>query len=246
MSLILNPENNLLYAFVINLILISLVQKTPVLTKAGWVHAGSLGTILLYCLGWSGWLSVVAYLILGSLVTRYGFKKKAKASIEEKRGGKRGPENLWGSAATGAFLALLVKLSTSNEKLLLVGFAASFAAKLADTFGSEIGKVLGTNAYSITTFKKVSPGTEGAVSFEGLVASLIGSLFMTVVMIGLQIIDGMYIAYVVLICGFVSTLCESILGDFLQRRNYIISNEGINALQTSFAGLIAICIANTF
>ena len=47
------------------------------------------------------------------------------------------------------------------QPLLLVGFAASFAAKLADTFGSEIGKRWGRRAVLITTLRPVPPGTEG-------------------------------------------------------------------------------------
>jgi len=50
---------------------------------------------------------------------------------------------VWGSAATGLFLAIMTKFNTANLVLFKVGFAASFAAKLADTFGSEIGKRFG-------------------------------------------------------------------------------------------------------
>ena len=63
-------------ALLVNTVLIALAQRTSVLTRSGWVHAAALGTILWGCLGWSGWLAVVAYLCLGSLVTKIGFQNK--------------------------------------------------------------------------------------------------------------------------------------------------------------------------
>jgi uncharacterized membrane protein len=109
-----------------------------IMTKSGWISAGILGTILWGCLSWQGWMSVVIYLLFGSLVTKIGFKFKKAQGIAEKRGGRRGPENVWGSAATGLFLAIMAKFNATNVVMFKVGFAASFAAKLADTFGSEI------------------------------------------------------------------------------------------------------------
>lgn len=53
---------------------------------------------------------------------------------------------------------------------LQMGFAASFASKLADTTSSEIGKAYGRTTYLITTLQRVPRGTEGAVSLEGTAA----------------------------------------------------------------------------
>ena len=85
-------------ALLLNTVLIAVAQRAPLLTPAGWVHAGALGTILWGCLGWRGWLAVVAYLVLGSLVTRLGLREKQERGLAEARGGRRGPENVWGSA----------------------------------------------------------------------------------------------------------------------------------------------------
>ena len=48
------------------------------------------------------------FVLLGSIVTRIGIDYKQSKGIAENRGGKRGPENLWGSAATGAILAIML------------------------------------------------------------------------------------------------------------------------------------------
>ena len=134
-------------------------------------------------MGWQGWLAVVIYLALGSLVTKLGFSYKKSKGIAEGRDGGRGPENVWGSAATGASLALVYKsIGSLDPYLIFIGFSASFTAKLADTFGSEIGKRWGKNTFLITNLKSVPAGTDGAISFEGTLASVFGSFLMSLVM----------------------------------------------------------------
>ena len=68
-------------ALVVNTVLISLAQRTALLTRAGWIHAAALGTMLWGCLGWQGWLAVVAYLVLGSAVTKIGFREKQSSYL---------------------------------------------------------------------------------------------------------------------------------------------------------------------
>ena len=226
-------------ALLLNTVLIALAQRAPLLTPGGWVHAGALGTILWGCLGWRGWVAVVAYLVLGSLVTRVGLREKQERGLAEARGGRRGPENVWGSAATGACLSLLIGAGVEPRSLLLVGFSASFAAKLADTFGSEIGKRWGRRPVLITTLRSVPPGTEGAISLAGTLASAAGSVLMTLVMWQLQLLPSISVSLVVMLIGLLATLAESLLGALAQDRFRWLSNELVNALQTLLAAVMA-------
>nr|WP_115093837.1 TIGR00297 family protein [Synechococcus sp. UW106] len=229
-------------ALAVNTVLIALAQRTPLLTRSGWVHAAALGTILWGCLGWSGWLAVVAYLSLGTLVTKIGFQNKQSRGLAEARGGQRGPENVWGSAAVGALLALLIGAGVEPRALLMVGFAASFAAKLADTFGSEIGKRFGRTTVLISNLRPVPPGTEGAISLEGTLASAVGSIVMTLVMLALQLLQSWPLAGLVMVVGLLATLAESLLGALVQDRVAWLSNELVNALQTLLAALLAMLL----
>ena len=226
-------------AFALNGVLIALAQRLPLLTRAGWCHAAILGTILWGCLGWQGWLTVVLYLALGSLVTKVGFQHKQRQGLAEARGGRRSPANVWGSAAVGALLALLIGSGLGPQSLLLVGFSASFAAKLADTFGSEIGKRYGRTTVLITTLRRVPPGTEGAVSLEGTLASAIGSLVMTAVVVAVQLVPAGPVAWLVAAVGLLATLLESLLGALLQERTPWLTNELVNAIQTAVAAVLA-------
>lgn len=226
-------------ALLLNTVLVALAQRAPLLTPGGWVHAGALGTILWGCLGWRGWVAVVAYLVLGSLVTRLGLREKQERGLAEARGGRRGPENVWGSASTGACLSLLIGAGVEPRSLLLVGFSASFAAKLADTFGSEIGKRWGRRPVLITTLRSVPPGTEGAISLAGTLASAAGSVLMTLVMWQLQLLPSISVSLVVMLIGLLATLAESLLGALAQDRFRWLSNELVNALQTLLAAVMA-------
>ena len=67
-----------------------------------------------------------------------------------------------------------------SSSLYLLGFVASLSTKLADTFASEIGKAYGKTTFLITTFERVEPGTEGAVSAEGTAASVVGGLILAI------------------------------------------------------------------
>ena len=234
-------SNDFLIGFLINFILIALFFRVPLMTKGGWISAGVLGSILWGCLSWQGWSSVVIYLLLGSLVTKIGYKFKNEKGIAEKRGGKRGPENVWGSAATGLFFAIMVKLNFTNLVFYKIGFAASFAAKLADTFGSEIGKRFGRNTYLITSFRKVERGTEGGISLEGTAASALGAIFMSLIMFILNIISTKYQFLIVVISGFLATISESFIGAKFQDK-YKLSNELVNSIQTSISSIIAIFV----
>ena len=230
-------------ALVFNAVLIGLAQRLPLLTPAGWCHAGLLGTVLWGALGWRGWMAVVAYLGFGSLVTKLGFARKQDLGLAEARGGRRGPENVWGSALTGLVLALLIAVRVGPTQGLLIGFAASFAAKLADTFGSEIGKRWGRTTLLITSLRPVPPGTEGAVSLEGTAASALGSLLMTLVMVALGLIPSAEAAAVVVVVGFIATLLESLLGAVGQGRWPWLSNELVNGLQTAWAAGLAMLVS---
>ena len=234
-------SNSFFLGFCINFALIFLLWRVPLMTKRGWISAGILGSLLWGCMSWQGWISVVIYLLFGSLVTKIGYKFKRQKGIAEKRGGSRGPENVWGSASTGLFFAIMVKLNFANLLLYKIGFAASFSAKLADTFGSEIGKRFGRNTYLITSLRKVDRGTEGGVSLEGTIASALGAIFMTSIMLLLSIITTKHQFIIVSISGFLATISESIIGAKFQEK-YKLSNELVNTIQTSISSIIAIFI----
>lgn len=184
-------DNPWLVAIAINTVLIVVALTLPkkLLTPAGYGNAWLLGVIVWGALGWQGYSTVLFYFFVGSAVTKVGMAQKEAYGIAEARGGIRGPGNVWGSALTGAVCALaLVSLRLLSpgslelwQPLLALGFVASLGTKLSDTTATEIGKAYGQRTFLITTLQPVPRGTEGAVSLEGTLAGILGSIALAAV-----------------------------------------------------------------
>lgn len=223
------------------------------LTPTGILHAVALGTGLWTTLGWRGWILCVFYLAFGQAVTKVRFEDKEKRGLAEGRGGRRGPENVWGSAATGLFCAIAsVRAATSSSgtflgvsrKLFLLAYVASLATKLSDTFASEIGKAYGKTTFLITNLKRVEPGTEGAISAEGTAAAVVGGALLSLLAFSppLRLVDGMGQVMVSTAAAFGATNVESVLGATLQERSGFewMTNEVINFINTAVGAGLAI------
>eukprot|EP00741_Cyanophora_paradoxa_P020463 tig00021257_g19753.t1 len=224
------------------------------LTPEGALHAGLLGTVVWTTLNWRGYAVVAAYFILGVAVTKIGIKRKEAEGIAEKRGGRRGPENVWGSAAVSTACALLASLlpavfgynnlaADRLVALLQLAYVASFSTKLADTVSSEVGKAYGKTTYLITSFKVVPRGTEGAVSAEGTLAGVAASVLLAALgsRVGL-VLGGLSGVLVCVVSAFLANNVESYVGAALQGRpGYeYLTNELVNVINTACGALFSI------
>jgi uncharacterized protein (TIGR00297 family) len=230
-------------ALVLNTVLIGAVavKGQKALTQAGLFHAWILGIILWSTLGGAGWLLCVIYLICGVGVTKVGRAEKEALGIAEGRGGMRGPENLWGSAAAGALCALAAPHFPMSAMTLQVGYVASLATKLSDTFASEIGKAYGRTTYLITTLKPVPKGTEGAVSLEGTLAGVVGSVIIALAGWQLRLCGPLGVALSVF-AALVATTCESLIGATVQGKVKWMTNELVNFINTAIGATFAIAM----
>lgn len=235
----------------LNLLLWGVASVAPkkLLTPAGYLHAVILGVLVWGCLGWRGYAVVMVYFLLGSGVTRLGIAQKEAEGIAEKRSGMRGPENVWGSALTATICALaawgiwqLYPAGSGWVPILTLGYVASFATKLSDTMASEVGKAYGRRTFLITTFQPVPRGTEGAVSLEGTLAGVGGSLVIAIVAWGMQLIAPLGIL-MCLVAAFVATNAESVIGATWQNEVDWLTNERVNIINTTIGAIVSIVLA---
>lgn len=168
-------------------------------------------------------------------------KEKEELGIAESRGGARGPENVWGSAATAMVCSMLTYIIPTYAPMFLVAYVASLATKLSDTVASEIGKAYGKSTYLITTLKMVPRGTEGAVSLEGTVAGIVASIIVSAMAISLGLIDGRG-GVICVIAAFVATTCESFIGAVYQDSIDWLTNELVNLINTAIGAVVAIML----
>lgn len=253
MSFSLPWQNPWLIALILNTVFLSLVYFAPkkLLTPAGIVHAWILGVLIWGVLRWPGYLIVAFYFLMGSAVTRLGMAQKETAGIAEKRGGARGPENVWGSALTAALCAIGVfviqkfpstPLLDLSKTLLLLAYVASFSTKLADTCASEVGKAYGQRTFLISSLQPVPRGTEGAVSLEGTVAGIVAGAIMALMgwAIGLIEVQGIIFC---MIAAFIANNIESLIGATLQTKINWLTNEVVNIINTLVGAIIAALLA---
>mmetsp|Transcript_17346 Transcript_17346/g.20021 ORF Transcript_17346/g.20021 Transcript_17346/m.20021 type:complete len:337 (+) Transcript_17346:167-1177(+) len=242
----------LLQSMGLNMVLFTLLsfKLKSMLTTAGIIHAFVLGTGLWNTLGYKGWMTCVLYLFLGQAVTKVKFEQKEKAGISESRGGRRGPENVWGSALTALICAklstivggtsIITRIPSSMYRL---AFVASLATKLADTFASEIGKAYGKTTFLITTFQRVPAGTEGAVSLEGTLASVVGGFLLSLYgYYGVGILTSWTAVAVSTVSAFLATVVESYIGATIQGQSKLFTNEVVNFINTLVGAILAIVI----
>ncbi|MBW4515432.1 MAG: TIGR00297 family protein [Timaviella obliquedivisa GSE-PSE-MK23-08B] len=241
-----------LIGFGLNAGLMAIAALAPkkLLTPAGLLHAGALGIILWGTLGWRGYGVMMFYFLVGSAVTRIGIAQKEALGIAEKRSGARGPENVWGSALIGAFCALGVYWANWNGSsdaqswvpLLQLAYVASIGTKLADTCGTEIGKAYGQRTFLITTLQAVPRGTEGAVSLEGTLAGIVGSIAIATLawLVGLISPVGIGICA---IAAFIATNIESLIGATIEGKVGWLTHDVVNILNTLIGAIVAILIA---
>ncbi|MEG3846385.1 TIGR00297 family protein [Microcoleus sp. herbarium19] len=267
----LSWSNPWLVAIALNTILLAIAVIAPqkLLTNAGQFHGWLLGVIIWGCLGWQGYAVVMFYFLVGSGVTRIGKAQKEAEGIAEKRSGARGPENVWGSALTATLcavgvLALSILGQTGNIlgetghilgetgkmpvpqyviSWLLLGYAASFCTKLSDTCASEIGKAYGKRTFLITTLQPVPRGTEGAVSLEGTLAGIVGSIPIALLSWAVGLIDLTGIVFCV-VAAFIATNIESVIGATVQSKFEWLTNEVVNFFNTLIGAIAAIVLAS--
>jgi uncharacterized membrane protein len=269
----LSWSNPWLVAIALNTVLLTIASIAPkkLLTPAGQFHGWLLGVIIWGCLGWQGYAVVMFYFLVGSGVTRIGKAQKEAEGIAEKRSGARGPENVWGSALTATLCALgVLALSILGETsqilgetgkilgetgkmpvpqdaiaLLLLGYVASFCTKLSDTCASEIGKAYGKRTFLITTLQPVPRGTEGAVSLEGTLAGIAGSVAIALLAWVVGLINLTEIAFCI-IAAFIATNIESVIGATVQSKFEWLTNEVVNFFNTLIGAIVAILLASAW
>jgi uncharacterized protein (TIGR00297 family) len=146
------------------------------LTGGGAVAAALVGSAAMAA-GYE-WGGVLLVFFIGSMILGRWRAKRRDAltgAIIEKSGARDAEQVL----ANGLiFAAAAVAFAATGEHVLLaIGLGAIVAAN-ADTWSTEIGTVAGGEPRSLLGWKRVPPGTSGAISLQGSVAAFAGAAFL--------------------------------------------------------------------
>ncbi|MBW6467205.1 MAG: DUF92 domain-containing protein [Brevefilum sp.] len=211
-----------------------LAYRARALNREGGIAAGVLGTVV-FGLGGLAWaLVMLTFFISSSGLSKFFNANKASADAEFAKGSQRDAWQVAANGGVGGILALtyfiLVRLFPASGWLpfLWIGFAASLAGANADTWGTELGALNPRKPVLLTNFRRVPPGTSGAVSLVGSLAALAGSALVA----GVAVLAGragwapelglrVWLVFVIITTGgFLGALVDSLLGATLQAIYY--------------------------
>lgn len=225
------------------LLLAAFISPKKLLTPVGNINGAILGILVWGTLGWRGYLIVMLFFLLGSVLTFVGIEQKEKEGIAEERSGMRGAGNVWSSALAASLCAIATLFCPEPIKgLFVLGYVASFCTKLSDTTASEVGKAYGKTTYLITNLKSVPRGTEGAVSLEGTIAGTFASVVLAAIAWVIGLISPIGIIWCV-IAAFIATTIESLIGATLEPRFTWLTNDLVNLINTVIGAIAAIFLA---
>ncbi len=221
----------------INAVLAIVAYRARSMNGPGAVAGFLLGTVIYACLDWRGFLLLGTFFVFGTAATKLGYARKAARKLAQESGGRRSIRHAVANAGVAAAAAIFA-LMTPYRDLYQLAFAGAFATALGDTLGSEIGQLWGRRTYLVTTLKPVPCGTEGAVSLEGTLAGLGGSLLVAWLghAVGLYPVWGIV---AVTVAAFIGTTLESLVGATLEKRG-LLDNEAVNFLNTLIGALAAV------
>lgn len=229
-------QRRLLIGAGVNLLLAAAGFAARTVNVSGAVAGFAIGTAIWGFLDWRGYLLLLAFFVLGSAATKLGYRRKAEKNLAQEGGGRRGARHAFANCGVALACAAFAA-ATPYPLVFALAFAGAFATAAADTAGSEIGQLYGRRAFLITTFRRVEPGTEGAVSLEGTAAGITASALLAALGAGLGLFPWAGAAAVV-VAAFLGTTLESLAGATLERAG-LLDNEAINFLNTLVGALFA-------
>ncbi len=193
-----------------------------------------MGIIIIFSAGTNWLLLIVLFLVMSLIATK--FSKKYKLSLGEFEG-RRTSKNVISNGVVACFMAAF-----GGYYLPFVGgFIGAIATATSDTLASEIG-VLDQHPRLITTFQKVDPGTNGAVSVLGTTVGIVGAAIIGIASYFLGIMPNLLMAIgVSIVSGTVGCFMDSILGALFENR-HLITNEHVNLIATIVGALVGILL----
>lgn len=207
---------------------------------------GVLLGLLTIVLGGLDWFAVlIAFYAVGGLSTKFKYEEKAERGVAEDNEGARGSGNVLGNSAVAlgavlAYAAVVTGYLPGAREVYLFAFVGSLATAMSDTLSSEIGAVY-DDPRLVTTFERVDPGTDGAITWQGELAGSGGAALVAVVAFVLFEPVTTTGAVVVFAAGFVGMTADSVLGATVE--DDFVGNQGVNFLATLAGALVGAGLA---
>lgn len=216
----------LIFGFILSAIISLLAFKSRALSKSGAAAAFVSGGMIFGFGGWHWAYLLLTFFVSSSILSKLFKSSKAKASEKFSKGSRRDWGQVLANGSAGVLLVILTLLYP-EQTWIFVAFAGAIAAVNADTWGTELGVLGSKPPRLITNGHEVEPGTSGAVSVIGSIASLAGAILIALLAAlimfyssGITAASALLLAGVITLGGFLGSLVDSVLGATYQAVYY--------------------------
>lgn len=223
---------------------------------SGLVGGWLLGAMIIVFGGWQLYLVLLAFFVIATTVTKLGVKRKEELGVAQERGGRRGVAHAFANVGVAAICALLAAIWPAHFAMFYLAAVAALATATTDTTGSEVGQWIGRTAFLPVTFRRVKPGTEGAISLEGTLAGILGGVLVSAIGVATLIAHGgtgvaavraigFPLVGAVALSAFAGSYLESVAGSW-NRTRAVLPNGVLNFLNTAVGAVIFAALARGF
>lgn len=223
---------------VVNTVLALLGYAMKSVDVSGLVGGWLLGSIVLVFGGWQLYVVLLAFFVIGTAMTKLGYRNKANRGLAQEKGGRRGASHAFSNVGVAAILATFY--ASTNEPIFWYAAAAALATAAADTTASELGQLIGRRTFLPLTLKPVPVGTEGAISIEGTLSGLIAGL-----LVALVATREPRMVALLTIAAFLGSYVESLAGNWNRKRPRSVPNGALNFFNTA-AGAAFLLLLTSF
>ncbi|MDO3628805.1 DUF92 domain-containing protein [Mucilaginibacter sp. BT774] len=221
------------------LLLITIVAASIAAKKltAGGALTGAVIAILIFLgAGYTGVAMLFVFFSLGTAATIWKKKEKQMIKIQHDQSIRRDAGQVIANGAVAALMGALGYWVSGKAPLWNLMMATSLSSAMADTLSSELGMIYGKRFCNIISWKADAKGLDGVVSLEGTLIGVIGSAIIALIYaLGFSWNVGFWI---IILSGTIGNLFDSFLGALLERK-HLLTNNGVNFLNTFIAAIVA-------
>lgn len=204
--------------FVVICIIAALAYFKKKLTAPGAVTAVIVASFIAFSFHYGGLILLGIFFISANLFSllKRQIDEEAVRSIVAK-GDCRDSIQVLANGGVPALISLLYYFYPSPE--LFCAFVTSIAAVNADTWASEIGTLTKQRPIHVLKWKRVPPGTSGAVSMLGTSAAIVGSFVIVgiaIIIWGQKFTETHTLLLALTVAGFLGNVVDTIIGASFQ------------------------------